>query len=212
MPEIAHRCQILLLAETLADGSTPEQLRLALAAARVACVVVAPPHGSTLDRAEAKLLIELIQHHGVAALVCDDAAMAKALGADGVHLSLARTGEEDVPLAYQSARGLLGPGRIVGGAVGGSRHAAMVLGELGADYVALGPVPGSGERLIAMVEWWSEVFEVPAVAMAAPSVAQARELAGAGADFVAVPLALLAQDRASVRELEQALGAPERVS
>ena len=70
----------------------------------------------------------------------------------------------------------------------------MELGEAGADYVAFGIPPHvedrerAGERQIDLISWWSELFEVPCVAFDVTDAEQARHVADAGADFVAVTL------------------------
>ena len=89
---------------------------------------------------------------------------------------------------YAAARDRLGPERIIGAACGQNRHHAMVLAELGADYVAFAPdmhnqqAKQECEELIA---WWAEIFVVPCVAMGVETPDEARLLAGVGADFIA---------------------------
>ena len=39
-----------------------------------------------------------------------------------------------------------------------------------------------------MIAWWSEIFEVPCVALGVESAAEAGRLAAAGADFIGIPL------------------------
>jgi thiamine-phosphate pyrophosphorylase len=69
-----------------------------------------------------------------------------------------------------------------------SRHAAMVAGEAGADYVQFGSLdlapPGA---VIDLVAWWHELFVLPCAAAGRFSPATARTLAEAGADFLATP-------------------------
>ena len=68
---------------------------------------------------------------GVAFIVNDSMALAKRLGADGVHL-----GQSDGDI--REARALLGPSAQIGKTCHDSRHLAMEAGEAGADYVAFG--------------------------------------------------------------------------
>ena len=70
----------------------------------------------------------------------------------------------------------------------------MTLGEAGADYVGFG-IPAHVEdretargRRLELVEWWSEIFEIPCVALDVDALADAAALAAAGADFVALQL------------------------
>ena len=88
-----------------------------------------------VDQHEAARLAEPLQRicaeRDVAFIVNDDMALAKRLGADGVHLG---QGDGDP----REARALLGPGAQIGVTCHDSRHLAMEAGEAGADYVAFG--------------------------------------------------------------------------
>jgi thiamine-phosphate pyrophosphorylase len=166
------------------------QLEAALAASDVAAVLVAGGDGERPARAATADLIAAAQHADIAALILDDAALARELGADGVHLAA----HADGIVGYQDARGVLGTGAIVGSDCGASRHVAMTLAEAGADYIAFGAPPGhNGEaearkRRDALVAWWAEIFEVPCVAFDVETAAEAEALSAAGADFLAVTL------------------------
>ena len=70
----------------------------------------------------------------MAALIADDARLARTLRADGVHLGVGK----DLAGAYEEARSILGQRGIVGVDAGISRHDAMTLAEAGADYIAFG--------------------------------------------------------------------------
>jgi hypothetical protein len=150
-------------------GSAPAELDAALATGAVAALVA--------DPSAVPAWRERCGRHGVALLALDDPAVA---GVDGVHLG--------DPGGIAAAREHLGPGRIVGAACGRSRHAGMVAGETGADYVMFGdldraPVPG--DELFELVRWWSELFVIPCAAAAPLDLALARALVGAGADLLA---------------------------
>ncbi len=152
----------------------------------VSAVLFAPASGMSLD-ARIGPLVELVQKRAIAALVSDDAQLARTLRADGVHI-----GPSDDPLAaYEEARDILGTRFIVGVDSTASRHDAMSLGEAGAEYLAFGLTGGDAAAAAVrrdLVAWWSEIFEVPCVALEAGAVADTAELAAAGADFVAVRL------------------------
>jgi thiamine-phosphate pyrophosphorylase len=97
------------------------------------------------------------------------------LGLDGVHLP-------DGSRTVRAARKALGEDAIVGAYCGASRHDGMTAAEIGADYVAFGPVAPThlGDGSFADAEifaWWSEMIEVPVVAEGALDVAQMRALA-----------------------------------
>jgi thiamine-phosphate pyrophosphorylase len=162
----------------------------AAAAGRIATVLLRSPAGAARDTPLLKSLIETGQKLGIAMLLADDAAMARALKADGVHLSWSKEPLE----RFREARETLGQHGIVGADAGRSRHDAMELGEGGADYIAFGIPPHvddittARERQADLVSWWSDIFEIPCVAFDVASLEEAHDLASAGADFVAVTL------------------------
>jgi thiamine-phosphate pyrophosphorylase len=86
----------------------------------------------------------------------------------------------------------MGPSRIVGVTCHNSRHLAVEAAEAGADYVAFGaffPTQTKEPKTQADIEllnWWSDVMVVPAVAIGGIIVANAPALVEAGADFLAV--------------------------
>ncbi len=168
-------------------GIAPAAVETLLASAPVAAVLIAPD-GAPLDAARTKLIVDLVQARGVAALIEADAALARTLRADGVHLPWSK----DVISRYGTAREILGGRFIVGADAGRLRDDAMTLGEAGADYVGFG-IPGhvedrqrARERQLELVAWWAEIFEPPCVAFDVETIEDAARLVGAGADFVAL--------------------------
>ncbi len=182
---MSHRPQAYLIVDAGLAAPTPQALGKAIRRAGIACVLLQPPVGFGADLSMLKPLVEAIQAADCAALIADDATAALALGADGVHLTL----EDDPDLAekhYRAARSTLGAGRIVGSACGLARHNAMVLAELGADYVALGGAPDHDPAAqLEMVQWWAELFSVPCVAWSVGDASQLARLIAADADFIA---------------------------
>jgi thiamine-phosphate pyrophosphorylase len=173
------------------DGSVePRTLGHIIADAGAAAILIAPAQGARLEPPHVKSLIEIAQSAGVAALIEGDAALARTLRADGVHLPWAK----DIAERYRLARDILGDRYIVGADAGRFRDDAMMLGEAGADYVGFGIPPHVEDRETArarrleLVEWWNEIFEVPCVALDVDSIADATALAAVGADFVALRL------------------------
>lgn len=194
-----------------ADAST--RLNLAIAPARqavdcvaaallrsdIAAVVLRPRAGEQIDARQAHDIVTALQGMGVAALVADDARLARTIGADGVALSAG----DDILARYEEARGILGSRAIVGADAGTSRHDAMELGEAGADYIAFGLHAAESEQdggaaalRQEFVGWWAEIFEPPVVAEDVRSAQEVALLAAAGADFVcvAVPPGMAAAD------------------
>lgn len=179
-------CQLYLISPLDVGGDFPDQLVAALDAGPVAafqCRV------KGLDQHEAARLAEPLQAicaaRDVAFIVNDDVALAKRLGADGVHLG---QGDGDP----KAARRELGPGAQIGITCHASRHLAMEAGEAGADYVAFGAFFPTTTKTVEhhadpeILEWWQSMFELPCVAIGGITVQNARELVDAGADFLAV--------------------------
>jgi thiamine-phosphate pyrophosphorylase len=152
----------------------------------------APVDADTIRRAT-EVLMPIAQAHDAAFLINDRADLAAELGADGVHV-----GQDDTP--YKDARKLLGPDRIVGVTCHASRHHAMTAGEAGADYVAFGAFHKTDtKQTISKAEpeiltWWSELFEVPCVAIGGITIENAGPLVSAGADFLAVSAGVWADE------------------
>ena len=121
----------------------------------------------------------------VAVILNDRPDLAARLGCDGVHV-----GQSDA--SYAEARRLMGKDRMVGVTCHDSRHLAMEAAEAGADYVAFGAffptttkeAPTRADPEILTI--WQETMEVPCVAIGGITAANARGLAAAGADFLAV--------------------------
>lgn len=99
----------------------------------------------------------------VAVVVSDHSGLVAQHGLDGVHLT-------DGHSRLREIRKALGPDRIVGSYCTASRHTALTAGEIGADYVAFGPVSADGMNTSQelaqrdLFEWWSQMIEVPQVA------------------------------------------------
>jgi len=143
---------------------------------------------------------------GVAFIVNDSVALAKRLGADGVHL-----GQSDGDV--REARAVLGPAAQIGRTCHDSRHFAMQAGEDGADYVAFGAFyptttkPSNYRPEPAILSWWSALFEIPCVAIGGITPDNAEPLVKAGADFIAVVQAVWGKEdpAAAVRAFEKVL-------
>ncbi len=140
-------------------------------------------------------MLPLVHAAGIPLVLEERADLAQRHGCDGVHL---RGGKARVAAVRQA----LGEEAIVGAAVGTSRHAAMEAGEAGADYISFGafdpePQPPPAELLT----WWQEMMEPPCVAMGGITLANATELAAAGADFLALRGAVWNHDKGPLAAL-----------
>jgi thiamine-phosphate pyrophosphorylase len=179
-------CQLYLISPPEVRGGFPDALAAALEGGPVAAFQF---RVKDLDQHEAARLAEPLQRicaeRDVAFIVNDDMALARRLGADGVHLG---QGDGDP----REARALLGPSSQIGVTCHDSRHLAMEAGEAGADYVAFGaffPTTTKETRHRpdpSILTWWSTIFELPCVAIGGITPENGRELVEAGADFLAV--------------------------
>lgn len=187
----------------------PAEAEARVAAGDVAAVILTP--GATLPSVQGlKALAAPLQRHDCAVLLAGPVELAQKAKLDGVHM------EDPTQLAEALKR--LKPEGIVGAGGIASRHDAMVAGESGADYVLFGTLDGDPvEPVAALASWWSEVFEVPCVAVA-PSQEAVAALIEAGADFIALAPPLLAaadapaQVRAAQARLEAGPTAPQDAS
>jgi thiamine-phosphate pyrophosphorylase len=139
---------------------------------------------ATRRRAEASALLGLCRAHGVPLIVNDDVALARAIGADGVHL-----GKEDGDVA--AARDALGSGAIIGVSCYDSLERARAGAAAGADYVAFGaffpsPTKPYAPRAALDLLRQSAALGVPRVAIGGITPDNAPSLVEAGADFLAV--------------------------
>jgi thiamine-phosphate pyrophosphorylase len=207
MAEAAAPCRLYLVLPP-ASPTIERSLAQALAATEVACVLRWGGKDN-IDEAWDAQLRALVHQYDAAYLIEGDSDRAKRVGADGVHIAA------NVPL-YRRTRDYLGQRAIIGVGCGLSRHDAMVLGELGADYVAFGPDAAEGGREGArecaeraeLIAWWAETVEVPGVAWNVETRADAERLAHLGADFVGLAPSIwqAAEPARLIAEIGAALG------
>ena len=125
------------------------------------------------------------QSRDVAFLLNDRADLVRATGCDGAHV-----GQDDMPA--REARKLMGPDLTLGVTCKGSRDLAMQAGEDGADYVAFGAFYPSTTKAVTglldpeILEWWSEMMELPSCVIGGITAENCGPLVRAGADFLAV--------------------------
>lgn len=186
--------KLYLISPQQVGGTFPDRLRAALEPGLAAAFQL---RVKDLSEDELARLAEPLQRAcadaGVAFIVNDSMALAKRLGADGVHL-----GQQDGDV--REARALLGPSAQIGKTCHDSRHLAMEAGEAGADYVAFGAFyptatkPSDYRPEPSILTWWATLFEIPCVAIGGITPENARPLVEAGADFLAVCQAVWGAD------------------
>jgi thiamine-phosphate pyrophosphorylase len=180
-------CRVYLITPaTLDPVSFADLLAAALDAGDVAAVQLRLKDVSDdVWRRAIDVLRPVCQGRGVAFLLNDRAELVKPTGCDGAHV-----GQDDVPA--REARRLMGPDLTLGVTCKGSRDLAMQAGEDGADYVAFGAFYPSTTKQVTrlldpeILQWWSEMMELPSCAIGGITAANCAPLVRAGADFLAV--------------------------
>lgn len=177
--------QLFLIAPADADpASFPRALEQILAESKASALLL--PRGARSENAYkdfVKAAAPVAQGAGCAVLIEGEPGLAKTLGADGVHVA----GNAD---ALKDAVAALKPALIVGAGGVHSRHDAMTMGELGADYILFGPLSGTitdAER--EMARWWAETMEIPSV-LSDPQ-ADAESYDAEGCEFIGLGIASL---------------------
>ncbi len=209
MAQIKPHCRLYLQFPMQPSAPLTDRLAHAVANTDAACVLLCPDPSLSDDNSAT--LVDFVQGRGLACLVAKDAELASRLGADGVHI-------EADPGIYAESRKLLGANANIGAACGLSRHDAMVLAELGVDYVAFGAEDRTDSDAISacaeLIAWWSEIFVVPCVAWNVVSAEEAARSAALGADFVAPALALWQSDDGlrTIAEIDRAIRQARRAA
>lgn len=182
-----RHCQLYLITPPQFDAAAfSDSLAAALDAGPVACVQLRLKDvpDDAVKRA-IETLMPVVHARDVAFVLNDRPDLARAFGCDGVHV-----GQDD--MSYDEARIIVGSDAIVGVTCHASRHLAMVAGEAGADYVAFGSFFPTTTKVVSnqadpsLLQWWSDIFEVPCVAIGGITVDNCPPLVEAGADFLAV--------------------------
>jgi len=197
------------IVDPLDTGRTPEDLAAALLAGGARLLQLRlKTAGSGELLAAARVLRALTARAGALLLINDRPDVARAAGADGVHL-----GQDDLPVG--AARAILRPGALVGVSTHDVEQARVAAGA-GADYLGVGPVfttttkvgalPARGLELVRAVR---AAVGIPLVGIGGITPDTAVAVRAAGADAVAMIGALVrASDvTATVRDILARLGA-----
>lgn len=138
----------------------------------------------SLRHAQAKALSARCAMIGIPLIVNDDITLARAIGADGVHL-----GEDDGDMG--AAREILGPDAIIGVSCYNDPERARVAAASGASYIAFGAFFASTTKPNASRATFdllrdSAALGVPRVAIGGITPDNARSVIAASADLIAV--------------------------
>jgi thiamine-phosphate pyrophosphorylase len=202
-------CGLYLLTPEMADTAALLRLVDAAIAGGTALVQYRDKSANGQRRLQqAMQLRDLCRAHGVPLVVNDDAALAQAVGAAGVHL-----GADDGDIA--AARDLLGADAIIGASCYDSLDRAAAMAAAGADYLAFGsffpsPTKPAARRAEPALLREAARFGKPRVAIGGITPDNARALVDAGADLLAVLSAVV--DAADPRAAAQAFARLYRTS
>ena len=132
----------------------------------------------------AATLLALCRDHGARLIVNDDVELARAVGADGVHL-----GASDLPL--REARARLGPDAVIGVSCANSLERGRTAQADGASYAAFGRFfpsrtkPGAPQAEPALLHQARSALRIPVCAIGGVTPDNAGILIAAGADLIA---------------------------
>lgn len=154
-------------------------------------------------RRAAERALEVCRREGALFIVNDHPELARAVGADGVHL-----GQHDMPLAQ--ARALLGPDPLIGLSTHGPEE---IRAHAGADYLGVGPVhatptkPGRPAVGLELVADAAAELELPFFAIGGIDTGNVGAVIAAGARRIAVVRAVAEapEPREAARALSAAL-------
>ncbi len=140
----------------------------------------------TYDREkEASGILQLCRKHNIPLIINDDLALARAIGADGVHL-----GQHDIPCKI--ARDFLGSSYIIGVTCNNRIENAHVAVSAGATYVAFGAFfpsqskPDAPHAELDLLKKARDEISIPIAAIGGITSDNAQQLIDAGADMVAI--------------------------
>ena len=203
-------CRLYLVTPVTAGAGFADTLARALDAGDVAAVQLRLKDADDdAWRRAIDALRPVAQSRGVSFLLNDRPELVRATGSDGAHV-----GQTDTPA--REARLVMGPDATLGVTCHDSRDLAMQAGEDGADYVAFGAFfPTATKEAptradVSLLAWWSELMELPVVAIGGITAANCGALVTAGANFLAVVGAVWAHPEgaaAGVRAMNAAIAA-----
>ena len=133
---------------------------------------------------EARALLPLTHAANIPLIINDRADVARAVGADGVHV-----GQDDLPV--KEARDIVGPGHVIGKSTH-SVEQARAAQEEGADYLGLGPIfptptkPDYRSVGVEMIRHVVPNVHVPIICIGGIERSNLRQVLEAGAVCVAV--------------------------
>lgn len=144
-------------------------------------------------RRDAERLLELCQRHGAPLVINDDVALARQIGADGIHV-----GKDDADI--EVARHELGDDAIIGVSCYNQIRLALDAQAAGASYIAFGSFfpsltkPGAVRATTELVAEARASIHIPIVGIGGITAENAPALLAAGVDSLAVVNAVFGHD------------------
>ena len=197
-------CQIYLLTPRHIDLDTfPAELEAAISGGEIAALLIDcdASHDSELQKV-AQTIVPLAQKKDIAVVLRGDSRIAGRTKCDGLHLDGDRA-EIEAGVEDYSERFMLG-------AEGGNkRHAAMELGETGIDYIMFGRLDAPTteaihEKALDMADWWSTLFEIPAVIIGGTDLGECSKVGATGIEFIALREAVWDYEQGPAAAIRQA--------
>jgi thiamine-phosphate pyrophosphorylase len=185
------RSRLYLIVDPLDTGRAPLDLARAMLAGGATLLQLRLKRATTADLLrQAEALRDLTAAAGAQLIVNDRADVARAVGADGVHL-----GQDDLPVA--AARAVVGPAACIGFSTHSESQLAAAT-TAGADYLAFGPIFATTSKDKAdpvlgceRLRTARDLTTAPLVAIGGITAATAPAVLAAGADAVAVIAAVI---------------------
>lgn len=181
--EIYRTRLFLITPEDYEIKTFAKHLDSVLGAGDVASLLITPTKTGDYQQV-AETLAPIAQAHDVAALLHNDSRTMGRSNADGLHLDGSLEDIVETVKAH-AGREIMGVSNLK------NRDQAMQMGEGPVDYLFFGRLDGDTEpdifpKTFKLAEWWSSLFEVPAVVMGGNSIESAKQAADAGIDFIAL--------------------------
>jgi thiamine-phosphate pyrophosphorylase len=198
-----NRCRLVLIAPSGEDAeSFGPRLLEAAAGGDVASLILPARAGEAAFQDFAAPIVRIAQEAGIAAIVAGDTRIAGRVGADGIHLEMAK---DELRQAVERWQGRM----IVGTGGATTRDDALELGETQPDYMFFGRFgfdtkPEPHRRNLALGAWWAELVEIPCIVLGGSEVSSVEAVAATGADFVALSSAVFGPDADPRAAVEQA--------
>lgn len=196
--------QIYLVTPRHIDPETfPAQLQQAMEGGEIAALLIDcdTQHDSELQKI-VQTITPMAQKQDIAVLLRGDSRIAGRCKCDGLHLdgdlTTLEAGIEDYSERF-----------MLGSEGSNKRHVAMEIGETGIDYIMFGRLDAPAteqihDKALEMADWWSTLFEVPAVVIGGSDLDGCMLAAKAGIEFIALREAIWDHEEGPMLAIQKA--------